>query len=73
MLKNRKLAIWILSFLGFEGILYILLLFTGGKVEILSSYLSIVFCFLFALLHIRSGKPLLPSPRLTTICVSPSQ
>ena len=67
MLKNRKQAILILSFLGLECILYILLLFAGGKTEILSSYLSIVFCFLFALLFGRKHAPLITAGLACTL------
>ena len=59
LLKNPKQTILTCCFLGLEVILYALLLFTGGKLEIYSSYLSIVLCFLFALLVGRKDSPLI--------------
>lgn len=50
LFENPKQTILTCCFLGLEVILYALLLFTGGKLEIYSSYLSILLCFLFALL-----------------------
>lgn len=45
-------------FLAAECFLYYLILTTGGNTLVISSFSAIVLCFLFALLHIRSGKPL---------------
>ncbi len=67
MFADRKQISLILSFLGLEVILYALLLFTGGKVEILSSYLSIVVCFLFSLIWGRKYAPLITAGLACTL------
>lgn len=54
-------------FLTLELILYILILTTGGEVLVASSYGAIVLCFLFALLHIRSGDRLIIGGLLCTV------
>lgn len=44
------------AFLGIESVLYILLLFGGGQVAVLSSFASIVLCFLYTLVGCRSNS-----------------
>lgn len=63
----RKQTITTLCFLGLECVLYTLLLFAGGKLEIYSSYLSIIFCFLFAFIHGRKRAPLLVAGLACTV------
>ena len=48
-----------LLFLLAELILYILILTTGGTLLVASSYIAIVLCFVYALLHIRQGDQLI--------------
>lgn len=48
MINDRKLNILTLCFLLAESILYYLILTTGGTLLVVSSYLSIVLCFIFA-------------------------
>ena len=60
----RRIALPV--FLVLELILYILILTTGGAVLVASSYWAIVLCFLFALLHIRSGDRLIIGGLLCT-------
>ena len=67
LLQNRKQTILTLCFLSIECILYALLLFTGGKLEIYSSYLSIVLCFLFSLLRGRKHNPLITAGLACTL------
>lgn len=56
---NKKQGIVTGIFLLLELILYILLLTTGGAVQAYSMYLSIVVCFLYSLLHSKTGDRLL--------------
>lgn len=56
--KNNHLLT--LTFLLIEAILYALILTTGGKVLVCSSYLAIVLCFIYALVAVKNGRwPLL--------------
>ena len=66
-MNARKQTIATLCFLGLECILYALLLFTGGKLEIYSSYFSIILCFLFAFIFGRKGAPLLAAGLACTV------
>lgn len=52
-IHNKKHLLFTLIFLFVEGILYGLILTTGGSLLVWSSYLSIVLCFLYSL---GSGK-----------------
>ena len=45
-------------FLLTEAILYWFILTAGGLTVVVCSYAAIVLCFLFALIHIKNGKPL---------------
>ena len=49
------------------AVLYLLLLFCGGEVRVLSSYASIVLCFLFSLAFVRRGEPLLTAGLAFTV------
>jgi hypothetical protein len=55
-------------FLLLELILYILILTTGGDLLRYSSYLSIVLCFLFGVLHIRKDNRNLIAGQVLTLC-----
>lgn len=55
-------------FLLAELVLYILILSTGGKVLIFSSFFSVVLCFLYALSDIKRGKRLLVCGLFFTVC-----
>lgn len=57
LLNNGKRQIFTFCFLLIELILYILILTTGGTLLVACSYISIVICFLYALLQIsrRNG------------------
>lgn len=46
-------------FVGIEMVLYALILTTTGKTLVWSEYLSIILCFLFALLHLKKGNAFL--------------
>lgn len=46
-------------FLLIESVLYYLILTAGGSLLVWSSYLSIVICFVYALIHWRTGNPFL--------------
>lgn len=54
---NKRIATPL--FLLAELVLYILILTTGGTVLVANSYLSIVLCFAYGLLHVREGNRLL--------------
>lgn len=56
---NRRKQVWTVVFLLIEAILYYLILTVGGSLLVWSSYLSIVICFLYALIHWRTGNPFL--------------
>lgn len=58
-MKKRIDPILTVAFLLAELILYILLLTAGGTVAVVSSYISIVLCFLYALWNIRKENVLL--------------
>ena len=53
VMQMKKSWTTILSFLGIQIILYVLILTSGGKLLIWSEYTSIVLCFLFAVLHFK--------------------
>ena len=42
-------------FLSVEALLYALILTTGGRILVAASFLSIVLCFLYALLHVKTA------------------
>lgn len=46
------------AFLLAEAVLYWFILTAGGMTVVVCSYAAIVLCFLFALIHIKKGKPL---------------
>ncbi len=53
--KNWKSPVlW--AFLGIESVLYILLLFGGGQVAVISSFASIVLCFLYTLIGCKNNS-----------------
>lgn len=54
-------------FLLGEMILYVLILTTGGKLLVYSSFFAIVLCFLYALSGIKTGHPLLIIGLLFTV------
>jgi len=58
LLRDRKSIILTAGFLLAQCILYGLIMTTTGKLLVGTSYLSIVLCFLFALLHLRKDNAL---------------
>lgn len=55
MLKRIAMPV----FLALELVLYYLILTTGGTMLVASSYIAVVLCFGYALLHIRDGDRLI--------------
>lgn len=65
-IRIRQSSVWI--FLPTVFFLYLLILTTGGRTLVWSSYISIVLCFLFALIHLRKENILLVAGLLLTVC-----
>ena len=64
MVKNK----WLTGlFLGLEAVLYAMILTTGGRMLVLSSYGAIVLCFLYSLLHFKTGSRLLMGGAACTV------
>ena len=55
------------AFLLAEAVLYGLILTAGGSLLVWSSFLAIVVCFLYALLHIRQGERLIVAGLACTV------
>lgn len=65
-MQAKRRYVFLVAFLLFEVILYGLILTTGGKTLIWSEYISILLCFLFAL--VCFNKPLLIGGLALTVC-----
>lgn len=66
-MDKRQKELLITCFLAVEGVLYGLLLFAGGQVSVISSYLSIVCCFLISLIWGRKTAPLITAGLAFTV------
>ena len=68
MLKDKKLykPALVAVFIAMETVLYYLILTSGGKLLIWSEYISIILCFLFAMVCFQ--KPLLMGGLAMTVC-----
>lgn len=65
-MQAKRRSVFLIAFLLLEVILYGLILTTSGKTLIWSEYISILLCFLFAL--VCFNKPLLISGLALTVC-----
>ena len=66
-MTRTKVDFRTVAFVAVETGLFLLRLFCGGEVRVLSSYASIVLCFLFSLAFVRRGEPLLTAGLAFTV------
>lgn len=64
----RKRHVLPAVFIVAEAILYYLLLTAGGNAQVVSMFLSVVLCFVFALLHTRKSNALRTAALAFTVC-----
>lgn len=65
---SKKDKIMLTLFLLFEIVLYYLILTTGGRLLVWSSFISIVLCFVFSLFSLKKGNKIITVALAFTVC-----